>query len=260
MFRDVAVILDPRPGIDHRLAAAAALARAHGARLIGIDMTIATDREGPWSSQAAEMQDAFNAALSEAGIDGLYRGGAFGNGPPMGKFAAVDLLIASSWHGGGEDEGPRSVITERVILSSGVPVLVLPVGWTMPAIPDATVVLAWNASREATRAVHDALPLLRRAGKVVVFASSPDGGPAPPEATDRLVEHLAQHGIAVSTYTWPDLGDASPVELLFECLTAENADIVVAGAFGHKRWASSLSKGTTDAMLHHPLIPTFLSH
>lgn len=260
MYRDIGVTLDPRPSTEPRITAAAALARAHGARLIGLDLTAEGDARGRWRSRAAHVREAFEDCAAGTGVPGRYRKVAMGDLLPMNQLHCVDLVVTGPDVMYGEDEGGRSGSIEHAVLGAGVPVLCLPAEWRLPSIPSFSVVLAWNGGREATRAVHDALPLLRHAGNVVVFACSAEGGSPAVDQADILIGHLARHGIDARSYTWSDLGDDSPVELLFECLTAQDADLVVAGAYGHPRWMRSLFKGTTDALLRHPRIPTLLSH
>ena len=65
----------------------------------------------------------------------------------------------------------RPGVLDRALLESGAPMLILPPDWKPGPIGD-NIVIAWNAGREALRAVHDAMPLLERAKKVTLFAFS----------------------------------------------------------------------------------------
>ena len=72
----------------------------------------------------------------------------------------------------------RPFVPDQALVASGVPMLVIPQDWKFGPIGE-DIVIAWNASRESTRAVHDALPFLKKAKKVTIFAfSSAHGRPA----------------------------------------------------------------------------------
>ena len=110
------------------------------------------------------------------------------------------------------------------------------------------IVVAWNATREATRAVHDSMPLLRRAEKVVVFAFEPHYD-AKNADVNAIVAHLMHHGVKASVDGWSDEGDINAVEALFSSLNSADADLIVSGAYGHSRWLEGLFGGATHDLL-----------
>jgi nucleotide-binding universal stress UspA family protein len=124
-----------------------------------------------------------------------------------------------------------------------------------------TVLVAWNASREAARAVNDALPLLQQARAVTVLAVNPLGGIAGdgdvPAADIAL--HLARHGVkAEAAHTVaPDIpeGDA-----ILDYAADIGADLVVAGGYGHSRMREFVFGGVTRSLLTEMTVPVFLSH
>jgi len=149
-------------------------------------------------------------------------------------------------------------VPEGVLLSAGVPMLILPVGW-QPAPVGEDIVLAWNPSREATRAAHDALPLLERARHVTLFEFAPSADHCD-TAPDLMLRHLRSHGVNAELFTWPDDAAMSPVSALFACLGTQEADLIVAGAYGHSRFREKLLNGVTCRFLEHPLLPMLMSH
>lgn len=136
--------------------------------------------------------------------------------------------------------------------------LILPHGW-QPSPAGESIVLAWNPSREATRAAHDAMPILTRAKKVTVFAFGPrsDSKNSDPEL---MAGHLRQHGVPAEVYTWPETGEMSAVEALFTCLGTQEADSIVAGAYGHSRLFEGLFGGVSHVLLNQPAMPVLMSH
>ena len=125
--------------------------------------------------------------------------------------------------------------------------LILPPDWT-PGPVGENVVIAWNGGREALRAVHEAMPLLERATKVTVFAfsSRPSGLRA---SAVMLVHHLEAHGVAAQVSDWTNTGDLTAVEALFASLDTQDADLIVAGAFGHSRLREWALGGVTRDLL-----------
>ena len=149
-------------------------------------------------------------------------------------------------------------IPEDVLLTAGVPVLILPDDWRPRAVGQ-NIVIAWKSSREATRAVHDAIPLLTRAQKVTVFTFAPDSELSGKEP-ELLVNHLREHGVSAEASSWPDTGEISPVEALFACLDTQEADLIVAGAYGHARWLEGLIGGVSYDLARQPSLPVLMSH
>ena len=113
--------------------------------------------------------------------------------------------------------------------------LILPPDWKPGPIGD-KIVIAWNGGREALRAVHDAMPLLERAKKVTLFAFSSRPS-ALRKSAQMLADHLAAHGVEAEHISdWTNTGDLTAVEALFASLDTQDADLIVAGAFGRSRF------------------------
>lgn len=141
---------------------------------------------------------------------------------------------------------------DRFLLSVGRPVLVVPHSGTYPKIGE-RIMLAWDASRLAFRAVSDAMPFLERAKKVHVMAIDRHGGREGhgyiPGADIFL--HLARHGIAAEALH-AFSGDIDPAD--------EAAYLLVMGAYGHARWREIVLGGFTRHMLAHMTVPVLVSH
>ena len=103
-----------------------------------------------------------------------------------------------------------------------------------PPIKFENIVIAWRSSREAIRSVHDAMPLLLAAKKITVFTFAPQSDHSGREP-GLLVDHLEQRGVWAKAENWPDTGDMSTISALFACLDTQEADLIVAGAYGHSR-------------------------
>ncbi len=144
----------------------------------------------------------------------------------------------------------------QVLLGSGRPILIVPTAGRFPTLGE-RIVIAWNGSREAARAVHDALPLLRAAAQVTVLTV--DGGGGTVEAGPDIARHLAGHGIHVERRT-EARGDMGIAPLLLSRLADWQADMLVMGGYGHSRMRESMLGGVTREILQTMTVPTLLSH
>lgn len=153
----------------------------------------------------------------------------------------------------------RQAVIEQVILYSARPTLIVPYAGHFAHMGQ-RVMVAWDDSREAARAVADALPLLRRAQSVHVVQWS-EGGESdePPQARlERLRHWLLRHGVQASLRT-----ENSHVDIANAILSVAadlDADLLVMGAYGHARWAELMLGGATRGVLKAMTLPVLMSH
>ncbi|QQS13029.1 MAG: universal stress protein [Rhodospirillales bacterium] len=168
--------------------------------------------------------------------------------PPAG--AVADLIVM------GQDpaDSDGSVVAE-VALTAGRPILCVPHSGTFTSV-GRRVLLAWNGSRRSARAAHDAIPLMRGAERVVLFAAEEDDGVA--TATDAAA-HLAAHGVKVELRR-AHLGDLDAGTALLNAVTDDGVDLLVMGAYGHSRFREFVFGGATRTVLGSMTVPTLLSH
>ncbi len=159
---------------------------------------------------------------------------------------------------GQTDPAVARELPERVLLNGGRPVLVVPRAGTFPTIGERAVI-AWNASREATRAVHDALPFLRSAAHVTVLTINiPHGVASMEEPGGDLIRHLACHGVHADRAA--TVGDVAVAAMLLSRLADLQADLLVMGGYGHSRMREIILGGVTREILGAMTVPTLLSH
>ena len=253
-YKDILVFLGSAEEDGARLALAISLAQTHHARLVGVDgRSTSGSKESPLSD-AADVEQVFQRELAQSGLDGVFRR-ADPHSPDWKTLFAhyVDLVIAPQAH-----EHMLPQIPEEILLSSGVPILVLPRLWQPRSVGE-SILIAWNGSREATRAIHDAMPLLVRAPKATLFVFGPRGGGKQADP-DLMAEHLRNHGVSLDVLIWPEGEGMSAVTALIACIDQQQADLIVAGAHGHARLVESLFGSATDELLHQPSIPVLMSH
>ena len=256
-YKDILVYLDATKDATDRLRLAVELANTYGARLIGVDASAESAMMGAWGARALHIRPAFEEVVNTAGVASHYIGA--DAEPALGSDFAhcVDLIVASRPEGDTR-KLVREEVPDRVLIDAGGPVLILPQGWAYGPL-GRNIVIAWNASREATRAVHDAMPLLEKADKATIFSFSSRAHGFRASA-ERLADHLARHGVVARVSDWTDTGDVSALEALFASLDTQDADLIIAGAFGHSRLFESLFGGVSLELLRQPTAPIFMSH
>lgn len=149
---------------------------------------------------------------------------------------------------------------EAAIFDTGRPTLLLPSGeGCNPLRTLDLIVVAWDYSREAARALGDALPLLIRAKRVHILSIFGEKGIHTSCGSADLEKYLTAHRVkfVVADRT---LTDGSVSELLASYAAETGADMLVMGAYGHSRFREFVLGGATRGMLSDPPLPVFLSH
>ncbi|CCG39818.1 universal stress protein [Magnetospirillum molischianum] len=270
-MKDILVHLDDSDRCRVRLALAIGLARRFGARLTGLFARVDSFTPGVVAHQASDfliaardvVRAAFEAAVAAAGIDGRWWQLAHGEpGHVLGEttFCArfADLVVM------GQAEPKSSLVpddlVEHVILNSGRPVLVVPHSGTFATLGE-RVAVAWNASREAARALADSLPLLAGAMSVTVLSlrgGHEDVRTLPEVPHVDIVDHLAIWGIKANSehLSGEQIGK---MDMLLSRLCDLGADLVVMGA--QSPGALSLKRGSgTHYVLSHMTVPVLMAH
>ena len=147
---------------------------------------------------------------------------------------------------------------QYVVLNSGRPVLLVPYAGRFDIIGN-HVLIAWDESLAATRAVANALPLLKRAQlvEVAVFNSQAHGAPGTNPGAN-LALYLARHGLKVEVLQRQadeEVGDA-----LLSLAADLNVDLIIMGGYGHARFREILLGGVTRTVLETMTVPVLMSH
>jgi len=162
----------------------------------------------------------------------------------------ADLIVASHRKGG--EDSRRFAEPTPVIMESGAPVLLCPPG--LESLSFGTVLVAWKDTRESRRAIAEALPLLKLAGRVLLVGICRETAQAGVEAQMRQVlERLARHGIKAEAEAPPAVKPSTAEDLL-AVAASRGADLMVLGAYGHSRMREWVFGGvTTDLLAGAPL-------
>jgi nucleotide-binding universal stress UspA family protein len=160
--------------------------------------------------------------------------------------ATADLIVAGGYEPVDRD-GYRWCDPAEVAIKSGRPVLVMPTQGGPLQLR--RVIVAWKNTREARRAIADAMPFLKDADQVVVISVFEDGDPEGAEAQcDAVVRHLKRHGVRAQAQTVPSIPALAASEIA-KCAAERNADLIVSGAYGHTRLGEWAFGGVTRSLL-----------
>ena len=259
-----------------RLRAAAALANAHGAHLIGVAATgvsrfmypdataplartVAAPHAAELASQAEQALNQFHAVAREHAVKScearLLADDPEGALILMSSFA--DIIVLSQTDPNHQVLGAVRELPEYVTLNVARPVLLVPYAGMAREI-EGSALVAWDGSVEASRALHHAVPMLRRAARVLVaiFATEDERGLAG-HAGD-LLAWLGRHGVNGALHELH--GDISDGEALLSYAADRSADLIVMGAYGHTRLRELLLGGVTRTMLDKMTVPVLMAH
>ena len=274
---DILVHIDQSPRALMRLDIAAELARQHGAHLtalqvIDVALPVMAMGDGGGGAVIAELMEqmrqsalaagvklkvAFEAALARDGIMGEWRQ-VEGTTQEIlalhGRYA--DLLVL----GQDDPESDSAGLLEAMVFDCGRPVLAIPFAGSFKTIGK-RVLVGWNASREASRALHDALPLITKAETATVFLAKAtrglDGHGEEPGAD--IARHMVRHGLKVEV-AMAIAHDVPDSALLLNHANDMGADLLVMGAYGHWRLREFILGGMTRSLLREMTVPVLLSH
>lgn len=276
-FKDILVYVDNSKQCPARLETAANLAAAQGGHLIGLHVRTAPEvpqfvmaQYGPElhdlqqryaAESAAEAERMFTEAARAAGVPFEWRsvdGDLLETVALHGRYA--DITIVGQSDPDAADTPQERRLADHLVLSAGRPVLVVPYVGRYPTVGK-TILCAWNASREATRAVNDALPLMIASDRTHVLSVDPKSGPKGhgdvPGADICL--HLARHGVpAACEYIRGE--DMDIGNMLLSRAADDNADLLVMGAYGRSRLREVVLGGATRHILQHMTLPVLMSH
>ena len=298
-LKDILVCLDPTDAGEARLRLAAGIARDHRAHLsaayvllqdiagappygglgvsapvgaagiaegslvAGLPLPGAPPAVGPDTSRGAAVaeitEQRFREAVRPHAIEGDWHLFGAGESAELVTLAtAVDLVICGQTSP--DYRLPTGFHPADIVLACGRPMLVVPYAGDFAAV-GRRVLVGWDGTREASRALHDALPLLAKADAVTVItvrtreAAFEHDGPL----LGRVVRHLQRHGIAARSEETLR-GDLPISDVLLSRAADLDADLIVAGAYHRGQLREALFGGVSRDLLDHMTVPVLMSH
>ena len=274
MYRDVLVHVNDGEGDRHLVEFAVDLTTRFRAHLNGLHVTPVADvpplykpsqiatavcrRSAALASDALAARLAFEtlAVARLASTAWFATVGAVAEGVAARARYADPVIIGQGEWQEPVERHPRPV-AHSVAMLCGRPVLLVPAGITSAEFT--RIAVAWDGSREAVRAIHDAIPLLRSATTVhllTVVKESDDLAAADAKA---LIAHLANHEISAESVVLR-AAVADEHKALYASVEQGAYDLLVMGAYSHARWVEFIFGGATRSMLQSSNIPVLVSH
>lgn len=276
MIKDIVVNLDigerASPATDYAISVAAAF----DAHLAGVaflyDPVVPDSTTGYVPPEVIEAQQRDNAAAARAVAERFTAASA-----RAGVAAETLTVSASAAAAGGEfariarrfdlsiveqaEPGKNNIdeaIIEAALFDSGRPIVVVPYVHKAPLKLD-RVMVAWDGSRAAARAIGDAMPFLRRAQAVeVVIVASGSAREDEIEGAD-IGQHLSRHGLQVEVRRTV-AADLEVGEVLLSLVADAGTDLIVMGGYGHSRLREFVLGGATRGILRAMTAPVLMSH
>ena len=278
-LKSLVVFVDPSPAGEARVRYAVRLAMQHEAHLIGVFVV-----PPAWNSDPADCYIKGGAAIEEmvqrhsaieraalraagerfealAGRESYsveFRVIRDGHDDDLARLHCLytDLVVVGHPPPGGL---PGRRTPERMMITTGIPFLIVPDGWRHDSVAT-NVVLAWNASREARRAITDSLPILQAAESVSVLIVDPEKNPHHGQEPGSDIAHfLSRHRVATHVERLSSQG--KPVaQVILNYATANNSDLVVLGAYSHSRARELFFGGVTRSLLSAVTVPMLIAH
>jgi nucleotide-binding universal stress UspA family protein len=274
-YKTILVHIDPGKRCSARVDVAIRLARQHDAHLVALHALAPFEPPGYVIAEigpaiieaqqrlaATEMgrtEAEFTKQASAAGLRNIeWRTAVDDPVDAMTLHARYADLVVIGQAGTSDDSHVATNFPERLVLASGRPVLILPSVGSFATVGK-RILVAWNPSRWAARAVTDAIPLLRLADSVHVMAVNPKAGEHGAVAGADIGLYLARHGVRVDVKT--DHGAEIDVgnELLSRAADLD-ADLIVMGGYGHSRLTEWVLGGATRTILASMTAPVLMSH
>lgn len=279
-LRSIAVFVDPTPASEAPLRYAVEMAVRHGAHLVGI-FVVPSGWEGNASSYFVRGEDAIRTMLERhdaeraAAVDGAGRHFREASGRSTTSYEfrvvegidAVEEVLVNVLHVdlvlvGRTMELPHGLSAEWLLFASAVPFLIVPEDWRANAVGGVgeRLLLGWNASREARRAITDAMPLLERAESCHVVLVDPAGNSRHGEDPGASIAHfLSQHEVKVTLVQLVSRGAAID-RVLLDYGASVGTDLIVIGAYSHGRRYEAVFGGVTRRLVEASPIPLLIVH
>jgi nucleotide-binding universal stress UspA family protein len=267
---DILVHIDNTPNCSARLDVAIRLAQRHKASLTGLYVIAhkyyEPRQQGTVEAAAASAKQLFDDRTTGSGVEALWH---CVDWSVIGVSVAeiinhhahyTDLVVVGQTLPGAAGKGFPADLPERLILGAGRPVLVVPYAGNFPNM-GGRILVAWKAGRESTRAVNDALPLLKAARQVNLLAvnSSANYGDDSESLCANICLHLSRHGVIANAEKIL-AATASVGDTLLNRAYEEGFDLLVMGAYAHTPQGTLVLGAVAKHLLKDMTVPVLMSH
>jgi nucleotide-binding universal stress UspA family protein len=276
MIKDIVVNLSVSEGGSPAGDYAVSVADALKAHLAGIafvyDPIVPVSGAGYMPPEIIETQQADNEAAAKAAVD------RFAEAARRAALSAEPVALTASLAGAGDQFGRlarrfdlaivgqsppetssvEDIIAETTLFTSGRPLILVPYIQKAPLKLD-NVMVCWDGSRQAARAIGDAMPLLVKSKRVeVVIVTNERGKEDEIEGAD-MAQHLARHDLKITVHRTSG-GGIDVADALLSHAADSGADFMVMGGYGHSRLREFVLGGVTHSILRSMTVPVLMSH
>lgn len=277
-IKNLVVMLDDSEGCASRVDAAVVMAEKYDAHLTGVyaqaqqalpanlgklitrslQQGLDEALQNALETAAEQSHAVFSQKLAAAGREDKAQWHALSGDPNrvaslIARYA--DLVIAGQLIPG---EADGAAIDPRdVVFDCGRPLLIIPQSYTVRDLTGHAVI-GWNRSREAARALADAMLILETKTRVTVVSVAPESNPQG-DLPFNIVEHLRRHNINATKVDVP-LQEKDPGIQLMKYAEAVDADLLVMGAYSRSRWREQMMGGATCSIMRKMVLPVLMSH
>ncbi|MGA2892258.1 MAG: universal stress protein [Xanthobacteraceae bacterium] len=276
MIKDIVVNLSVTKAGGTAADYAVSVAGALDAHIAGIafvyDPIVPISGTGYIPAEVIETQQADNEAAAKSAID------RFAEATRRAGLSAEPLTIPASLAGAGDQFGRiarrfdlavvgqaepetstiEDIIAETTLFESGRPMIVVPYIQKAPLKLD-NVMVCWDGSRQAARAIGDAMPLLTRAQRVEIVVITNERGKQDEIEGADMGQHLARHGLKVEVHRIAG-GNIDVADALLSHAADSGIDFMVMGGYGHSRLREFVLGGVTHTILRSMTVPVLMSH
>jgi len=267
-FKDILLICDSSQPCSDRLELAVNLAQKHQAHLTGLFVFPARwgkSQDEHLEQAASQLSELFRQKTADQQVSASWIREQCVGGDTVSSIIArhtqvADLVVLGQTDPDRPDQHLPADLPERLVIGGGRPVLLVPYAGKFSTVGE-RVLVGWRGGKESTRAVSDALPLLKTAKFIrILTINPPDEGQALEHLfTNELCTHLERHGISAQ----PEqvlTGGLSVGDTLLNRLTDEAADLLVMGVYAQNRRGSQTLGEVGRHLLRHMTVPVLMSH
>jgi nucleotide-binding universal stress UspA family protein len=277
-YKTILVQVEDTKHLEARAEAAAEIALKEGAHLVGLAITgvsrflyeslaLAPENPdvGPFTEALRQRADAalkrFEHVARKRGVTSIETQSVDDESSPVLNLHArcSDLVVLGQPDPDDPSPATSNDFPEYVVMNSGGPGLIIPFMNSAKTLGE-RVLIGWNAGVEVTRAVHFAMPLLRRARLVEIAIFNPEADPEsfgmPPGAD--LKVYLARQNVSADLIVRTT--DQNVGEALLSVASNVGSDLLVMGFYGHSRFREILLGGTTRNVFRSTTIPVLTAH
>ena len=273
-YQDILVFLDDGSTNATRVKSGFHLAKQHGASLTGVALATMKPRRARVENSmvrrrmsqemAEQLVGEFTSQAEQKGVPAksiIIAGDAEESTLRMAHYSHnYDLLILRQPNPDQENYSRLTQLSETVLLKSGRPILFMPYIGTEKC-PGDRIMITWDGTASACRAVHNALPILRNAGEVmlVIVENDKTRTNVPAAVVDGFVEHLQNHGVKITVRRVLQ-GSYDIATVILNEVAETATDLLVMGGYGKPSLQQKIFGGVTRSILSSMIVPVLMSH